>query len=821
MVVLPMLAIPMIPHFSAIVFLFRVEVEFCAKIWLFPKKVLLLHPRFKRIRLTFSGHRGSACNRGAEPMIPGYKVVRMSEETKDKSTPEVTAEMEEKKQEEKKAEETVETSDEPKAEAQEEKIEGSVKEEKKEKEEQKEEAEKAEAPAAEKEPEVSVEAESETVAEAPEPAPEATEETAPEVTAETQEPPVLEEKPADPEPPEFDWSSIGKKQEAYTSQEREKLEEIYNNTMKSIAEHEVLDGKVVAMNNREIVVNIGYKSDGVIPFNETRYNPELKVGDSIEVYVENQEDASGQLILSHKKARILRSWERINVAYEKEEVINGYVKCRTKGGLIVDVFGIEAFLPGSQIDVKPIRDYDIYVDKSMEFKVVKINQEYKNVVVSHKALIEDELEAQKIEIMAKLEKGQVLEGTVKNITSYGVFVDLGGVDGLIHITDLSWGRINHPEEVVELDQKIKVVILDFDDNKKRIALGLKQLTPHPWEALDTELKVGDKVKGKVVVIADYGAFIEIAPGVEGLIHVSEMSWSQHLRTAQDFLNVGDEVEAVILTLDREERKMSLGIKQLMPDPWINIKEKYPVNSKHKSIVRNFTNFGIFVELEEGVDGLIHISDLSWSKKIKHPAEFTKIGEEIEVVVLDVDEENRRLSLGHKQLEENPWDVFETVFTVGSVHKGTVIEVNDKGCVVALPYGVEGFTPKRHMAREDNSPVKVDDSLDFKVIEFSKDSKKIILSHTRVYKDTEADQKARKDAKAKGEDRATKRAVKQIKDNVEKTTLGDISALASLKQDMEEEARAKLEKMSKVKKSSTSKKEESKEEKEGEKEAEKE
>ena len=611
------------------------------------------------------------------------------------------------------------------------------------------------------------------------------------------------------DPPEFDWSSIGKKQEAYTDSEREKLEEIYNNTMKSIAEHEVLDGTVVAMNNREIVVNIGYKSDGVIPFNETRYNPDLKIGDQLEVYVENQEDSSGQLILSHKKARILRSWERINVAFEKEEVINGYVKCRTKGGLIVDIFGIEAFLPGSQIDVKPIRDYDVFVDKTMEFKVVKINQEYKNVVVSHKALIEDELEAQKIEIMAKLEKGQVLEGTVKNITSYGVFIDLGGVDGLIHITDLSWGRINHPEEVVELDQKIKVVILDFDDNKKRIALGLKQLTPHPWEALDQEMKVGDKVKGKVVVIADYGAFIEIAAGVEGLIHVSEMSWSQHLRTAQDFLNVGDEVEAVILTLDREERKMSLGIKQLMPDPWINIKEKYPVNSKHKSIVRNFTNFGIFVELEEGVDGLIHISDLSWSKKIKHPAEFTKIGEDIEVVVLDVDEENRRLSLGHKQLEENPWDVFESVFTVGSVHKGTVIEINEKGCVVALPYGVEGFTPKRHMAKEDNTAMRIDDSLEFKVIEFSKDSKKIILSHSRIHQDVEADQKARSDARAKSDERSTRRAVSRIKENVEKTTLGDISALASLKEDMEQEARAKLEKMSKEKKTSPAKKKSSK------------
>jgi small subunit ribosomal protein S1 len=605
-------------------------------------------------------------------------------------------------------------------------------------------------------------------------------------------------------PPSFDWESFGKKHETYTNDERQKLENLYDHTLKSIVDHEVLDGYVVAKNNREVVVNIGYKSDGVIPLNELRYKHDLKVGDIIEVYVENQEDSTGQLLLSHKKARILRSWERINEAHKKDEIINGYVKCRTKGGLIVDVFGIEAFLPGSQIDVKPIRDYDIYVDKTMEFKVVKINHEFKNVVVSHKALIEDELEAQKVEIMSKLEKGQVLEGTVKNITSYGVFIDLGGVDGLIHITDLSWGRINHPEEVVELDQKIKVVILDFDDNKKRIALGLKQLTPHPWEALNQNLKVGDGVKGKVVVIADYGAFIEIAPGVEGLIHVSEMSWSQHLRTAQDFLAVGTEVEAVILTLDREERKMSLGIKQLIPDPWINIKEKYPVNSKHSAIVRNFTNFGIFVELEEGVDGLIHISDLSWSKKIKHPAEFTKIGEEIEVVVLDVDEENRRLSLGHKQLQENPWDVFESVFNLGSVHKGTVIELNDKGAVVALPYGVEGFVPKRHMLKEDNIHAKMDESLDFKVIEFSKENKKIILSHSKIFQDVQAEEKGRESARAKKEDKDTQRSVKKIKDNIEKTTLGDISALAELKSDMEQEAREKLEKMSKQKKTAPKK-----------------
>jgi small subunit ribosomal protein S1 len=606
-------------------------------------------------------------------------------------------------------------------------------------------------------------------------------------------------------PNEFDWDSIGKKQENYTRTEREKLENLYENTLKSIVDHDVLDGTIVSITPREVVVNIGFKSDGVIPFNELRYSQGLKIGDKIEVYVENQEDSTGQLILSHKKARILRSWERINKAHENDEIITGFVKSRTKGGLIVDVFGIEAFLPGSQIDVKPIRDYDIYVEKTMEFKVVKINQEYKNVVVSHKALIEDELEAQKIEIMSKLEKGQVLEGTVKNITSYGVFIDLGGVDGLIHITDLSWGRINHPEEVVDLDQKIKVVILDFDDNKKRIALGLKQLTPHPWEALDSNLKVGDKVKGKVVVIADYGAFIEIAPGVEGLIHVSEMSWSQHLRSAQDFLNVGDEVEAVILTLDREDRKMSLGIKQSIPDPWIDIKNRYPGQSKHTAVVRNFTNFGIFVELEEGVDGLIHISDLSWSKKIKHPAEFTKIGEQIEVVVLDVDEENRRLSLGHKQLEENPWDVFESVFSVGSVHKGTIIEINDKGAVVALPYGVEGFAPKRHTGKKDGSSINMDDSIDFKVIEFSKENKKIILSHSKVFQDVEAEEKSKQESKVRGEERSTRSAVNKLKDSIEKTTLGDIGVLATLKEDMEQEARAKLDTMEKQKKAKAKKK----------------
>ena len=525
--------------------------------------------------------------------------------------------------------------------------------------------------------------------------------------------------------------------------------------------------------------------------NELRYNPDITVGDTIEVYVENQEDTTGQLVLSHKKARILKSWERINTAFDTDEIIQGYVKCRTKGGLIVDVFGIEAFLPGSQIDVKPIHDYDVFVDKTMEFKVVKINHEFKNVVVSHKALIEAELEQQKADIISKLEKGQVLEGTVKNITSYGVFIDLGGVDGLIHITDLSWGRINHPEEIVKLDEKIKVVILDFDDDKKRIALGLKQLTPHPWDSLDENLKIGDKIKGKVVVIADYGAFIEIALGVEGLIHVSEMSWSQHLRTAQDFLKVGDEVEGVVLTLDREERKMSLGMKQLIPDPWENIMEKYPKNSKHKAVVRNFTNFGIFVELEEGVDGLIHISDLSWSKKIKHPAEFTKIGEEIEVVVLEVDVENRRLSLGHKQLEENPWDVFESIFTMGSDHSGTIVSMNDKGAVVSLPYGVEGFTPSRHLIKEEGAPAKVDDTMDFRVIEFNKDNKKIILSHSKIFQDKDNVEKQKETAKAKSAKRTTNKAVRKVQDKIEKTTLGDLEALANLKKDIaEEEKKAK-------------------------------
>ncbi|MDO5342894.1 MAG: 30S ribosomal protein S1 [Bacteroidia bacterium] len=607
------------------------------------------------------------------------------------------------------------------------------------------------------------------------------------VNEEVQNVEVKETKRVKPVPAEdFDWSSSSKKHDSYSDADRERMAAMYEKTMSQIGDHEVIDGTVVAKTAREVVVNIGFKSDGVIPISEFRHNPDLKVGDVIEVYVENQEGVNGQLVLSHKKARLLKSWDRVNAAFDNQEVVRGFVKSRTKGGLIVDVFGIEAFLPGSQIDVKPIRDYDVYVNSTMEFKVVKINQEYKNVVVSHKALIEDEIEQQKSEIISKLEKGQVLEGVVKNITNYGVFIDLGGVDGLIHITDLSWGRINDPKEIVQLDQQIKVVILDFDDSKKRIALGLKQLTPHPWDALDPNIKVGDTVKGKVVVIADYGAFIEIAPGVEGLIHVSEMSWSQHLRTAQDFLHLGDEVEAKVLTLDREERKMSLGMKQLIPDPWANITERYPKGSKHTATVRNFTNFGIFVELEEGVDGLIHISDLSWSKKIKHPAEFTKIGDKIEVIVLDVDEENRRLSLGHKQLEENPWDVFESIFTVGSVQQGTIINSNDKGVVVSLPYGVEGFCPSRHLKKEDGTTAKNDETLDFKVIEFSKENKKIILSHSRIWEDTKAVTEAAEAAEKEKAQKNTKRAVKQINDNVERTTLGDLDVLATLKQNLEKE-----------------------------------
>ena len=578
---------------------------------------------------------------------------------------------------------------------------------------------------------------------------------------------------------DFNWEEFENGSAVNVS--KEELDKAYNETLNKVSEHQVTEGTVISCDKKEVIVNIGYKSDGIIPASEFRYNPDLKVGDKVEVYVENQEDKKGQLILSHKKARLSKSWERVNAALDNQEVIQGFIKCRTKGGMIVDVFGIEAFLPGSQIDVHPIRDYDQFVNKTMEFKVVKINQEFRNVVVSHKALIEQELEAQKKEIIGKLEKGQILEGTVKNITSYGVFVDLGGVDGLIHITDLSWGRVDDPRKVVELDQKINVVILDFNDEKNRIALGLKQLTPHPWDALDSELKVGDRVKGKVVVIADYGAYVEIQPGVEGLIHVSEMSWSQHLRSAQDFLKVGDEVEAVILTLDREERKMSLGIKQLREDPWEAIEVKYPVGSKHTAKVRNFTNFGVFVELEEGVDGLIHISDLSWTKKVKHPSEFTQAGAEIDVMVLDIDKENRRLSLGHKQLEDNPWDQFEATYTVGSIHEGKITEMLEKGAVVSLEKGVEGFATPKHLVKEDGTQATLGEVLPFKVIEFNKDSKRIILSHSRTFEDAQREEKkaAKKAARASKKEETVK-----IENQPAATTLGDIDVLAQLKAQME-------------------------------------
>ena len=581
----------------------------------------------------------------------------------------------------------------------------------------------------------------------------------------------------------FDWNAFENESGLY-DQSKDEIVKQYDNTMSNIAVGETVEGTVSEINKREVIVNIGYKSEGVIPASEFRYNSELQVGDKVEVYVESVEDKGGQLLLSHKKARQLKSWDRVNEALENDEIIKGYVKCRTKGGMIVDVFGIEAFLPGSQIDVKPIRDYDVYVDKTMEFKVVKINQEFRNVVVSHKALIEAELEAQKQVIMSKLEKGQILEGTVKNITSYGVFIDLGGVDGLIHITDLSWGRVNHPEEIVALDQKLQVVILDFDENKKRIALGLKQLVPHPWEALDANLKVGDTVKGKVVVMADYGAFVEIAPGVEGLIHVSEMSWSQHLRSAQDFMKVGDEVEAVVLTLDREERKMSLGIKQLTADPWENIEQKYPVGTKCTAKVRNFTNFGVFVEIEEGIDGLIHISDLSWTKKIKHPGEFTQVGADIEVVVLEIDKENRRLSLGHKQLEENPWNEFEGQFAIDTIHKGTVTELTDKGAIVSLGENIDGFAPAKQLVKEDGTTLKAGETADFKVIEFSKATKRITLSHTRIFEEAKRAEVAAEKAEKRAAAEATKSSVKKIQASVEKTTLGDIAGLAELKAQME-------------------------------------
>ncbi len=581
----------------------------------------------------------------------------------------------------------------------------------------------------------------------------------------------------------FDWAAFENESGLY-DQSKEQIEKLYNDSMSNIAVGETVEGTVTEINKREVIVNIGYKSEGVIPASEFRYDADLAVGNKVEVYVESVEDKGGQLLLSHKKARQLKSWDRVNEAMEKDEIIKGYVKCRTKGGMIVDVFGIETILPGTQIDVKPIRDYDVYAHKTMEFKVVKINQEYRNVVVSHKALIEAELEAQKQVIMSKLEKGQILEGVVKNITSYGVFIDLGGVDGLIHITDLSWGRVNHPEEVVALDQKLQVVIIDFDEAKKRIALGLKQLTAHPWESLDSELKVGDTVKGKVVVMADYGAFVEIAPGVEGLIHVSEMSWSQHLRSAQDFMKVGDEVEAVVLTLDREERKMSLGIKQLTADPWEKIEEKYPVGTKCTAKVRNFTNFGVFVEIEEGIDGLIHISDLSWTKKVKHPGEFTQVGADIEVVVLEIDKENRRLSLGHKQLEENPWNEFEQQYTVDSVHTGTVVELTEKGAIVSLGENIEGFAPARQLVKEDGSTIKKGETAEFKVIEFSKATKRVTLSHTRIFEEVKRAEVAAEKAERKAAAEATKSSVKKIQQSVEKTTLGDIAGLAELKAQLE-------------------------------------
>ena len=583
---------------------------------------------------------------------------------------------------------------------------------------------------------------------------------------------------------DFDWDADDKGFGNYSDEDRQKFEEMYAGTFNSINKGEIISGIVVSINNKDVVLNIGFKSDGLVSLSEFRDMPDLKIGDSVDVFVESQEDANGQLVLSRKRAKTQRSWETINEALDQDKIITGYVKSRTKGGLIVDIMGVEAFLPGSQIDIKPIRDYDIYVGKTMEFKVVKINHEFKNVVVSHKVLIEDDLENQKTEIVAKLEKGQVLEGTVKNITDFGVFIDLGGVDGLLHITDISWGRIEHPREVLNLDQKINVVVLDFDDEKKRIALGLKQLTPHPWEALDTALEIGSKVKGKIVTVADYGAFLEITPGVEGLIHVSEMSWSQNLRNPQEFLKVGDEVEAQVLTLDRNERKMSLGIKQLTPDPWKNIAERYPVGSQHKAVVKNMTNFGVFVEIEEGIDGLIHISDLSWSKKINHPNEFTKVGEVLDVVVLELDEANRKLSLGHKQLEENPWETFETIFTLDSVHEGTVLKVTDKGAIVALPYGVEGFAPTKHMAKEDGTSVKAEETAEFKIIEFNKDSKRIVVSHARIWEEVKAEERKEEMNQKKKDAKATISAVKKVKDSVEKSTLGDLGVLAQLKQQME-------------------------------------
>ncbi len=583
---------------------------------------------------------------------------------------------------------------------------------------------------------------------------------------------------------DFDWDADDKKFGNYSDSDREKLEKMYDGTFSSITKGEIITGTVVNVNNKDVVLNIGFKSDGLVSVSEFRDTPDLKIGDTVEVFVESQEDANGQLVLSRKRAKTQKSWERINSALDNDEIITGFVKSRTKGGLIVDIMGVEAFLPGSQIDIKPIRDYDIYVGKTMEFKVVKINHEFKNVVVSHKVLIEDDLENQKTEIVAKLEKGQVLEGTVKNITDFGVFIDLGGVDGLLHITDISWGRIEHPREILSLDQKINVVVLDFDDEKKRIALGLKQLTPHPWQSLDENIQIGSKVKGKIVTVADYGAFLEIIPGVEGLIHVSEMSWSQNLRSPQEFLKVGDEVEAQVLTLDRDERKMSLGIKQLTPDPWQNAATRYAVGTQHLATVKNMTNFGVFVELEDGIDGLIHISDLSWSKKVNHPNEFTKVGEKLDVVVLELDVENRKLSLGHKQLEENPWDTFETIFTIDSIHEGTVIKVTEKGAIVALPYGVEGFCPTKHLVKEDGKSLKAEEAAEFKIIEFNKENKRIVISHSRIWEEARAEQRVQEFETRKKEAKSASNAVKKVKESVEKSTLGDLSVLAQLKEQME-------------------------------------
>ncbi|MCZ4244753.1 30S ribosomal protein S1 [Pedobacter punctiformis] len=590
---------------------------------------------------------------------------------------------------------------------------------------------------------------------------------------------------------DFDWDADEKVFGNYNDADRKKFEDMYAGTFNQITKGEIISGIVVSINNKDVVLNVGFKSDGLVSTSEFRDTPDLKIGDSVDVFVEAPEDANGQLILSRKRAKTQRSWEAINEALENDRIINGFVKSRTKGGLIVDIMGVEAFLPGSQIDIKPIRDYDVYVGKTMEFKVVKINHEFKNVVVSHKVLIEDDLESQKVEIVSKLEKGQVLEGTVKNITDFGVFIDLGGVDGLLHITDISWGRIEHPKEVLSLDEKINVVVLDFDDEKKRIALGLKQLTPHPWENLSADIQVGSKVKGKIVTVADYGAFLEIIPGVEGLIHVSEMSWSQNLRNPQEFLKVGDEIEAEVLTLDRDERKMSLGIKQLSNDPWQEVAAKFPVGSKHKAVVKNMTNFGVFVEIEEGIDGLIHISDLSWSKKVNHPNEFTKVGDVLDVVVLELDVDNRKLSLGHKQLEENPWDTFETIFTLDSVHQGTVVKVTDKGAVIALPYGVEGFVPTKHMVKEDGTSVKAEETNDFKIIEFNKEAKRIVVSHARIWEEVKAEAVAEERATKKKEAKAAVTAVKKVKDSVEKSTLGDLDVLAQLKSQLEgEESKAK-------------------------------